>query len=189
MDLKSMFDHQEITFDALYKKYYDAIFRYCLHKLYADSDKSFAEDIANEAFTKLLIKWHDFKKHTPPILLSWLYKTSDNLIRNYIKKKKREPKFVSYEEYISELENSPEQNSYYEKFTNEETSQQEYINQIKELLTEKEWLLFEQIVIQKHSIAEAAVRLKAKENTVKVSWYRLKIKLKEISNQLFEKNF
>ena len=80
MNTTNLNNNIEISFDDLFLEYYDAIFRFCYHKL---NNKSEAEDITSEIFTILFSIWTTFSPKTRPVLVSWLYKTAQNKVYNH----------------------------------------------------------------------------------------------------------
>ncbi|HLW40153.1 MAG TPA: sigma-70 family RNA polymerase sigma factor [Brumimicrobium sp.] len=59
-----------IYFAPLYRKYYDQIFRYVLHRM---KDEELASDVTSQVFFKALSKLHTFEYRGVP-LSSWLYR-------------------------------------------------------------------------------------------------------------------
>ncbi len=81
-------NNQEIkeNFIQAYEEHSDAIFRFCLYKLYFDREK--AKDLMQQTFTKT---W-DYISEGKEIdnLKAFLYKTARNLIIDYHRKKKEQ---------------------------------------------------------------------------------------------------
>jgi RNA polymerase sigma-70 factor (ECF subfamily) len=70
------------AFVQLYRRNYDAIFRYCMHRLY---DRETAKDITSEIFLKAVENFHRFKgsdKH----FRNWLYKIATNAVNKHFRK-------------------------------------------------------------------------------------------------------
>ncbi len=80
----------ENMFDEIAEQYYNAIFRYCCVKL---SDEHAAKDCTQEVFL-ILFKKIDKLKLSENIR-AWLYRTADNVMKNYRKKNKET---VSYDD-------------------------------------------------------------------------------------------
>jgi len=73
------------VFSQLYKRHYDAVFRYCAHRLF---DRHAAEDITSEVFFKVVEHIDNFKG-TETQFRNWLYTIATNAVNNYIRKKIR----------------------------------------------------------------------------------------------------
>ncbi len=175
---------EEVTFEEVYLKYNDAIFRYCYHKL--NLDRHAAEDIASDVFTALLLKWDNLETHTKPGIIKWLYSTAKNMLMKYYRDMKTALVIVSFNDCIKSDEETKE--SEYmasdDNIVSEVAKYIEYINEIRDRLDKSDWIIFESIVVYKRSIAMTANMLSLKENTVKVSWYRLKNKLKTLLSDI-----
>lgn len=77
-------------FDEIAEQYYNAIFRYCYVKL---SDEHAAKDCTQEVFLILFEKLDKLKLSEN--IRAWLYRTADNVMKNYRKKHKET---VSYDD-------------------------------------------------------------------------------------------
>ncbi len=73
------------VFSHLYRRHYDAVFRYCAHRLF---DRHAAEDITSEVFFKVVEHIDNFKG-TETQFRNWLYTIATNAVNNYIRKKIR----------------------------------------------------------------------------------------------------
>lgn len=73
------------AFVQLYRRYYDAIFRYCAHRLF---DRAAAEDVTSEVFLKMVENFHRFKG-TEEQFCWWLYRIATNAINNHLRRKNR----------------------------------------------------------------------------------------------------
>ena len=58
------------AFALLYRRHYDAIFKYCVHRLF---DRHMAEDITSQVFLKVVEKFYSFKGNQQQFR-NWLYK-------------------------------------------------------------------------------------------------------------------
>lgn len=73
----------ENAFDEIAETYYKSIFRYCCVKL---NDEHSAKDCTQEVF---MILYRKIGKLTlSENIRAWLYRTADNVIRNYLRKNK-----------------------------------------------------------------------------------------------------
>lgn len=169
----------KLTFIEIYSKHYNTIYRYSYKKIH---NKELAEDLSSEVFVKLLEKWSLLEHTSEKALLSWLYKTLNNILLNYYKTKKLHFSESNSEILFDEFEAQGIW-AFQDIFDTQEIQDvlyKEYIQQISHLLNNNEFLLFKNIVLNNRSIAETAKIINKKENTVKVSWKRLKKKLKKI---------
>jgi RNA polymerase sigma factor (sigma-70 family) len=73
------------AFARLYLRHYDAVFRYCAHRLF---QRQTAEDITSEVFLSVVENIHRFKG-TEPQFRNWLYKIATNAINNHLRKTAR----------------------------------------------------------------------------------------------------
>ena len=73
----------ENAFDEIAQAYYKAIFRYCCVKL---NDEHSAKDCTQEVFLILYKKINTLT--LAENIRAWLYRTADNVIRNYLRKNK-----------------------------------------------------------------------------------------------------
>ena len=157
----------EISFDQLFQNYYDAIFRFCYHKL---NNKSEAEDITSETFTLLFSIWNTFSPKTTPALVSWLYKTAQNKVYSQNRKDTNISTIP-----IEDISDSEEYSLNLEART-----YNDYLDEISSILSNTEYKIFENICILNKSIDDTAQDLDMKRNTVKVTLYRLRRKIKKI---------
>ena len=73
------------VFARLYRRHYDAVFRYCVHRLF---ERQTAEDITSAVFLKVVENFHRFKG-TERQFRNWLYKIATNAVNNYLRKAAR----------------------------------------------------------------------------------------------------
>jgi RNA polymerase sigma-70 factor (ECF subfamily) len=73
------------VFTKLYRRFYDDIFRYCVHRLF---DRQPAEDITSEVFLKAVEKIDSFKG-TEIQFRNWLYKIATNAVNDHLRRKVR----------------------------------------------------------------------------------------------------
>lgn len=178
--------NQEITQDKLIAEYYDAILAHCNYKLKFDTIA--AHEITQETFYQLLLHWDRFRTRTEPGLVTWLYKTSDLLIKKHFRIQKQEEKVISMDEIDDSMLCDEDFQIDHDIIIQEERSQYTlYIDTIKKNLTEKERLIFEYIIEENHSVLQAAQALNMKKNTVMISLYRVRKKAKKIINTNFPK--
>ncbi len=73
------------VFVQLYRRHYDAVFRYCVHRLF---DRHMAEDITAEVFLKVVETLHRFKGSKQQFS-NWLYKIATNAVNDHLRKTAR----------------------------------------------------------------------------------------------------
>lgn len=75
----------QAAFVQLYRRHYDAIFRYCAHRLF---DRATAEDVTSEVFLKMVENFHCFRG-TEAQIRNWLYKIATNTVNNHLRRMNR----------------------------------------------------------------------------------------------------
>ena len=73
------------TFVHLYRSHYDAVFRYCVHRLF---ERQAAEDVTSDVFLKAVENIHRFKGNEQQFR-NWLYRIATNAVNNYLRKTAR----------------------------------------------------------------------------------------------------
>lgn len=172
-------DTRDISKNTLIMEYYDAILAHCNYKL--NFDTIAAHEITQETFFQFILHWDKFKSKTEAGLVTWLYKTADILIKKHLRIKKSEEKILCID--LVEENKLCDRDFQIDKniITEEEYNQYAvYIDTIKRNLTEKERLIFDHVINQKHNVAETAQTFNMKENTVMVLLYRARKKAKKI---------
>ncbi|NQT01214.1 MAG: sigma-70 family RNA polymerase sigma factor [Planctomycetes bacterium] len=73
------------AFVQLYRSHYDAVFRYCVHRLF---ERAKAEDVTSEVFLKVVENIHGFKGNEHQFR-NWLYRIATNAVNNHLRKTAR----------------------------------------------------------------------------------------------------
>ena len=73
------------VFVRLYRSHYDAVFRYCMHRLF---ERQAAEDVTSDVFLKVVENISRFKG-TEKQFRNWLYRIATNAVNNYFRKTAR----------------------------------------------------------------------------------------------------
>ena len=73
------------AFVQLYRRHYDAVFRYCVHRLF---ERQIAEDVTSDVFLKVIENIHRFKGNEWQFR-NWLYRIATNAVNNYLRKTAR----------------------------------------------------------------------------------------------------
>ncbi len=70
------------AFVQLYRRHYDAVFRYCVHRLF---DRAAAEDVTSDIFLKVVENIGSFNG-TEQQFRNWLYRIATNAVNNHLRK-------------------------------------------------------------------------------------------------------
>jgi RNA polymerase sigma-70 factor (ECF subfamily) len=73
------------AFVQLYRRHYDAIFRYCAHRLF---DRAMAEDVTSEVFLKMVENFQSFRG-TEGQFGCWLYRIATNAVNDHLRQMSR----------------------------------------------------------------------------------------------------
>jgi len=73
------------AFVQLYRRHYDAVFRYCVHRLF---DRQTAEDITSQVFLKVVENLSRFKGADAQFR-NWLYRIATNAVNDHLRKAAR----------------------------------------------------------------------------------------------------
>jgi RNA polymerase sigma-70 factor (ECF subfamily) len=73
------------AFVQLYRRHYDAMFRYCVHRLF---DRHMAEDITAEVFLKVVENLGRFKGNEQQFR-NWLYRIATNFVNDHLRRTAR----------------------------------------------------------------------------------------------------
>ncbi len=78
------------AFVQLYRRHYDAIFRYCAHRLF---DRAAAEDVTSEVFLKMVENFHRYRG-TEAQFRNWLYRIATNAVNHYFRRMNRHDRLL-----------------------------------------------------------------------------------------------
>ena len=95
------------AFALLYRRHYDAVFKYCVHRLF---DMHLAEDVTSQVFLKVVEKFHDFKGDERQFR-NWLYTIATNFVNNQMRKSARRKTALSIFQEQSNITNSRSEDS------------------------------------------------------------------------------
>jgi RNA polymerase sigma-70 factor (ECF subfamily) len=79
------------AFVQLYHSHYDAVFRYCVHRIF---ERNTAEDITSEVFLKVVENIHSFKGDERQFRC-WLYRIASNAVNNLLRKTSRRNRILT----------------------------------------------------------------------------------------------
>lgn len=158
----------EITFNSLYKEHFSTVCKYAKNKL--KNHENNVEDVANEAFLILWQCWDHFEPKTLPALMAYLFTTATHITYNNNRKAQKLPT-IPFDDALGheERENGITTFTFHE-----------HLKHIRAALSEEEYLLFEQKVIYCEEPKEIAAYWGISENTLKMRWHRLRIKIQKI---------
>ena len=71
-------------FVRLYRRYYDDVFRYCVHRLF---ERHAAEDVTSEVFLRVVEHWHRFDGRDEQQFRGWLYRIAGNAVNSHLRKR------------------------------------------------------------------------------------------------------
>jgi len=71
------------AFVQLYRRHYDAVFRYCVHRLF---ERQTAEDVTSEVFLKVVQNFARFDGENEQQFRNWLYRIATNVVNNHLRK-------------------------------------------------------------------------------------------------------
>jgi RNA polymerase sigma-70 factor, ECF subfamily len=80
------------AFSALYRRHYDALFKYCVHRLF---DRHVAEDVTSQVFLRVVEKFNTFKGNEKQFR-GWLYVIATNFINEHLRKAAVQKKAQKY---------------------------------------------------------------------------------------------
>lgn len=101
-DLVQMASRDAEALGRLYEKYYEPIFRFCVHRVYC---RATAEDVTASIFLVIAGKIRDFRGETESDFRSWLYAIAANQANSHIRKTLRQQKLLYDDASIIEAKN------------------------------------------------------------------------------------
>ncbi len=90
------------AFALLYRRHYDAVFKYCIHRLF---DRHLAEDITSQVFLKVVEKFQSFEGSERQFR-NWLYKIATNFINEHLRKSVRRKSALKFFKEQSNIRNT-----------------------------------------------------------------------------------
>lgn len=166
----------DVSFDEIYIKYSKQIELFCQTKT-KDCVYS-SEEISQDVFTALFVKWDSLRSHAEPVILSWLYRTAKNMIADQYRKRKKIPETISIDDESFQQTVIFEDMSPFDNCS--QLTYEEYMVLIEGQLTSDELVLFRLVVEEKMPMHLIASIIEKKPNTVRTRWMRLKKKIAKI---------
>lgn len=172
-----------MTFEFIYEKYFDDIYRYCYHR--NDGDRYSAEEATKLTFDVVWRDWETVKEYPPERFMAWLYGVAKNKIKEVRREQDSTIGSLSEERCRALID----EQILHEQPLNEEEEDHRFIDYIKQIrlrLKPKEWNLFRMRVVEEMSHREIGEKLGISENAAKLRWARLADKLKPIVDKILE---
>ena len=165
---------KEIEFEEFYDKYHDYFLNVCQFVYSINYHDS--EDIIQNTFMELLKKWCSFSTHTEKGLFIWTSKTVKYMSYSFNRKKNKTPIILDFQDWYISDQSLP---CYYLVARDENQLFLSYIKNIRNMLSEKELLIFDCIMIGQTPPIIAAEHLKINLNTLKKRLKKLRKKLND----------
>ena len=166
-ELLKLIKEDKRIFDVIYRRYINAIYKYCYNRL--NFDKEVTEDLVSEVFLKALEAIDRVKLERDQTLLPWLYTIARNTVFTYTKKNKRFHKF-SLDDDIK-IEGAVDPIADIEKNI-DRTQQIVEVRQIIDQFDRRDQDIIFLKIEEELTFKEIAEILNLKESTVKMRFYR-----------------
>jgi RNA polymerase sigma factor (sigma-70 family) len=79
-----------VAFVRLYRRHYDAVFRYCVHRLF---DRHIAEDVTSQVFTKAVENFQSFRGSEQQFCY-WIFRIATNAVNQHLRKTLRHERMI-----------------------------------------------------------------------------------------------
>lgn len=170
-----------MIYDEIYKKFYHVIVSYCYRRV---KDEFYAEEVASNTFHLLWKEWDTMSFPNENALLSWLYKTAANKIKEH--KRDKQHKYIPLDsEYVRNIVDLNAAVDYEDiDPQKEEQKYHAYMSEIRSRLNEKEQKIFDLVIVDKQPHKIVAEELKISIAAVKMRCMRLRRRLKQIVNEI-----
>ncbi len=169
---------QNLSFDEIYRTYYERIQAYCLAKTH---DRDDATTIANDTFILFYQKQDSLSFEDDADLYSWLVEVAKRKTWEYFRQNSyrlMEESLELHENTLIDPDNSLTtptlQNKLYEQA----------LRRIKERLSQKDAPIFDLLVIQGMKQEDAASTLGMNLGTLKMRWHRMKPRIQTIIEEI-----
>ena len=175
----------ELDFDTAFRKLYSSLVDFCEH-IYGGVNVFDAEEIASSAFDVLSKKWKSLESHERVVLWVFLCRVTKFKTADFLKLQKPRP--VSLDDAIHDLSLSVMEEMTAQSEDEIAETLMNYIQRIKIFLSEKEWELFEMVVLEKYAFRKISEELQVSEAAAKMRWYRLQTKLYPYVMKMIKEN-
>ncbi|MBN2019247.1 MAG: sigma-70 family RNA polymerase sigma factor [Sedimentisphaerales bacterium] len=104
-DLMTQAKNDPGAFTRLYLGHYDAVFGYCIHRLF---DRTTAEDITSEVFLRMVESFQKFEGDER-MFRNWLYRIATNAVNQHLRKTTRRNAILAWVRQWSDKDNASEE--------------------------------------------------------------------------------
>ncbi len=163
---------QDISFECAYEKYCNMLISNCCFM--GVKNRHDAEEIVDDIFTLLYVKWNSFESHAEPVILKWLNITLRNITYNYVRGKNRRARMIAEAEREAVLLRAEK------KKAGSDEEYEKLIEKLHEKMNENEALLFDCVINKDMTLKDVSVLTEENINTVKSRWLRLRKKLEKL---------
>lgn len=157
-------------------KHYKAIYRLCLRR--TDYNSFQAEECTQAVFETLLMNWDEVQNKN---IEKWLFKTADNKLKEYYRKRAKDNSIIPLEDAESE---TADRSELCDKVISDEDIEL-YKTKILQSLSESERELYRDYFERKMSYGEIAEKLGIKYTTAQMRVRKLKSALTDKVNETF----
>ena len=175
-------DEDRAFLNALYLRLYQDLYRYCYVLLGCRAEYSAeAENCVHQAFLQAAAHIGTVRKHPAPD--RWLYTTSGNSARMYLKQIRIRARIFGHPADAESIFEIPDPHDVYEEWLTVETISV-IEKQLATKLTQKEMIIYETHIVEDCNIQETAARLNVTTGTVRGAIQRIRDKARQIREQL-----
>ena len=169
-------------FERLCETEYPSVLRYLYLQL---RDEWAAREVTQEVFLLACQKEQELSKHPNPG--GFLFRTAQNLARKY----RREAYLQLTREPLTETGEPPEQadGDWLERELDRQVDEQAYLGEVFSRLSPEQYQLYALHYLQKVPMKEVAARYGLREETVRMRYLRLRKQIRQIAEEVAEKNF
>ena len=132
-----------------------------------------AEEIVDDVFALLYIKWNSLESHAESVVLKWLNITLRNVTYSYVRRKNKQARMLAEAEREASILRAEKKSA---------CSEEEYNKLLEKFsaeMNEAEMLLFDCIINNDMTLKDVSILTEENVNTVKSRWLRLRKKLEK----------
>ncbi|CDE17810.1 rNA polymerase sigma-24 subunit ECF subfamily [Eubacterium sp. CAG:841] len=162
---------QDISFESTYMKYCNMLISNCCYM--GAKNRYDAEEIVDDVFALLYIKWNSLESHAESVVLKWLNITLRNVTYSYVRRKNKQARMLAEAEREASILRAEKKSA---------CSDEEYNKLLEKLyaeMNEAEMLLFDCIINNDMTLKDVSILTEENVNTVKSRWLRLRKKLEK----------
>lgn len=162
---------QDISFESTYMKYCNMLISNCCYMV--AKNRYDAEEIVDDVFALLYIKWNSLESHAESVVLKWLNITLRNVTYSYVRGKNKQARMLAEAEREASILRAEKKSA---------CSDEEYNRLLEKLyaeMNEAEMFLFDCIINNDMTLKDVSILTEENVNTVKSRWLRLRKKLEK----------